>query len=60
LRTALVTGMFLGDRKENLFELGALRLRCYGDVGTNEDGCYLELPPDDLWIFPTEVSHGNT
>jgi iron(III) transport system ATP-binding protein len=60
LRTALVTGMFLGDRKENLFELGALRLRCYGDVRASDDGCYLELPADDLWIFPTEVSHGNT
>jgi len=60
LRTALVTGMFLGDRKENLFELGALRLRCYGDVRASDNGCYLELPADDLWIFPTEVSHGNT
>ena len=60
LRTALVTGMFLGDRKENLFELGALRLRCYGDVHASDGGCYLELPADDLWIFPTEVSHGNT
>ena len=30
LRTELVTGMFLGDRKENLFKLGAMRLRCYG------------------------------
>jgi iron(III) transport system ATP-binding protein len=60
LHTALVTGMFLGDRRENLFELGALRLRCYGDVRAHEDGCYLELPADDLWIFPTEVSHGNT
>jgi len=60
LRTALVTGMFLGDRKENLFELGALRLRCYGDVHASDGGCYLELPADDLWIFPTEVSHGST
>ena len=30
LRTELVTGMFLGDRREHLFKLGALRLRCYG------------------------------
>ena len=30
LRTELVTSMFLGDRKENLCKLGALRLRCYG------------------------------
>ncbi|HEX7273719.1 MAG TPA: ABC transporter ATP-binding protein [Casimicrobiaceae bacterium] len=58
LRTALVTGMFLGDRKENLFELGALRLRCYGDAPAGDGGFYLELPADHLWIFPTEVSHG--
>jgi len=50
LHTALVTGMFLGDRRENLFELGKLRLRCYGDVP--DGACYLELPAGDLWIFP--------
>ena len=52
LRTALVTGMFLGDRRENLFELGALRLRCYGDATNAGGACYLELPAEDLWIFP--------
>jgi iron(III) transport system ATP-binding protein len=53
LRTELVTGMFLGDRKENLFKLGAVRLRCYGTpvpaAGGND--CFLELPQDDLWVF---------
>jgi iron(III) transport system ATP-binding protein len=53
LRTELVTGMFLGDRKENLFKLGAMRLRCYGtpvpDAGGSD--CYLELPQDDFWVF---------
>jgi iron(III) transport system ATP-binding protein len=52
LRTELVTGMFLGDRKENLFKLGALRLRCYGVLPSGSGECFLELPPDDLWVFP--------
>ena len=52
LRTELVTGMFLGDRKENLFKLGAVRLRCYGTPApVAGDDCYLELPQDDLWVF---------
>jgi iron(III) transport system ATP-binding protein len=56
LRTEYVTGMFLGDRKENLFKLDALRLRCYGSVPEGNGTCYLELPPDDLWIFPSNAS----
>jgi iron(III) transport system ATP-binding protein len=53
LRTELVTGMFLGDRKENLFKLGNARLRCYGTPVPTAGGrdCYLELPQEDLWIF---------
>jgi len=46
----LVTEMFLGDRKENLFKLGPLRLRCYGDVAGGSNN-WLELAPRDLWIF---------
>ena len=42
--------MFLGDRKENLFKLGPLRLRCYGDVASSAQN-WLELSPRDLWIF---------
>jgi iron(III) transport system ATP-binding protein len=52
IRTEVVTGMFLGDRRENLFRLGALRLRCYGATPANGD-CWLELPRDALWVFPT-------
>jgi iron(III) transport system ATP-binding protein len=52
LRTEIVTGMFLGDRKENLLKVGALRLRCYGGLPAGSSECLLELPPDDLWIFP--------
>ena len=51
IRTELVTGMFLGDRRENLFKLGALRLRCYGAAPAAGE-CWLELPRDALWVFP--------
>ena len=53
LRTELVTSMFLGDRKENLCRLGALRLRCYG-AGPAAGGSeyFLELPAGELWVFP--------
>ena len=53
LRTELVTSMFLGDRKENLCKLGALRLRCYGGVAAAAGSeIFLELPADALWVFP--------
>jgi iron(III) transport system ATP-binding protein len=51
VRTEVVTGMFLGDRRENLFRLGSLRLRCYGETPSN-GSCWLELPRDALWVFP--------
>ena len=51
VRTELVTGMFLGDRRENLFKLGSLRLRCYGATPSTGE-CWLELPRDALWVFP--------
>jgi iron(III) transport system ATP-binding protein len=51
LHTELITGMFLGDRKENLFKLGALRLRCYGSPSYGSSEGFLQLPPDDLWVF---------
>src|ERR1700680_146689 len=46
LRTEVVTGMFLGDRKEQLFKLGALRLRCYGNLPTGGSESFIELPPE--------------
>jgi iron(III) transport system ATP-binding protein len=51
IRTEVVTGMFLGDRRENLFKLGALRLRCYGAAPAAGE-CWLELPRESLWVFP--------
>jgi iron(III) transport system ATP-binding protein len=56
VKVELVTGMFLGDRKENLFKLGELRLRCYGNVPTGSRECFLELPSEDLWVFPGNVA----
>jgi iron(III) transport system ATP-binding protein len=56
LRTEVVTGMFLGDRKEQLFKLGALRLRGYGNVPPGGGEAFLELPPDDLWIFGRDAA----
>ncbi|MEP6656806.1 MAG: ABC transporter ATP-binding protein [Betaproteobacteria bacterium] len=50
--TELVTDMFLGDRRENLFKLGALRLRCYGTTPEGATQYWLEFPPDDFWVFP--------
>src|SRR5512140_1554407 len=49
--TELVTGMFLGDHRENVFKLGKLRLRAYGRVGAPGEPHWLELPADDVWIF---------
>jgi iron(III) transport system ATP-binding protein len=56
VKAELVTGMFLGDHKENLFKLGDLRLRCYGNVPAGNRECFLELPPEDLWVFPGNVA----
>ena len=56
VKAELVTDMFLGDRKENLFKLGELRLRCYGNVPPGSRDCFLELPPEDLWVFPGNVA----
>jgi iron(III) transport system ATP-binding protein len=56
VKAELVTDMFLGDRKENLFKLGELRLRCYGNVPEGSRECFLELPPEDLWVFPGNVA----
>ena len=55
IRTEVITGMFLGDRRENLFKLGALRLRCYGAAPAAGE-CWLELPRDALWLFPQSAS----
>ena len=54
----LVTAMFLGDRREQLFRLGAVRLRCYGGGRVGPIESWLELPIDDLWIFSEGTQTG--
>jgi len=47
----LTTSMYLGDKWEHLFALGATRLRAYGDTPLTLGRHWLELPRRDLWIF---------
>jgi iron(III) transport system ATP-binding protein len=47
----LVTSMFLGDRWEYLFHLGASRLRAYGSAPLESGAHWLEIAQRDLWVF---------
>ncbi|MEO7335853.1 MAG: ABC transporter ATP-binding protein [Caldimonas sp.] len=47
----LVTSMYLGDRWEHLFHLGAMRLRAYGHAPLPAGEHWLEVPRGDLWVF---------
>jgi iron(III) transport system ATP-binding protein len=47
----LVTSMFLGDRWEHLFHLGASRLRAYGPTPLAPGAHWLEIPRADFWVF---------
>jgi iron(III) transport system ATP-binding protein len=47
----LTTSMYLGDKWEHLFALGANRLRAYGSEPLAAGRQWLELPRRDLWIF---------
>ncbi|GMV47248.1 MAG: ABC transporter ATP-binding protein [Pseudomonadota bacterium] len=51
LHLPLVTSMFLGDRWEHLFQLGRARLRAHGAARLDAGAHWLELRPDDLWLF---------
>ena len=51
LEAKLATSMYLGDKWEHLFELGANRLRAYGDRPLAEGRHWLALPREELWIF---------
>ena len=56
IEAELVTAMFMGDRSEHLFKLGALRLRCYDTASSGAArGHWLELPAEDLWIFAEQA-----
>ena len=47
----LATSMYLGDKWEHLFALGATRLRAYGSEPLAAGRKWLELPRNDLWVF---------
>jgi len=51
LEAGLTTSMYLGDKWEHLFELGASRLRAYGDKPLTAGRHWLEVPRASLWIF---------
>ncbi len=51
LKLPLVTSMFLGDRWEYLFRHGDLRLRAYGPRALAPGDQWLEIAPEDFWIF---------
>jgi iron(III) transport system ATP-binding protein len=51
LQVDLTTSMYLGDKWEHLFALGAMRLRAYGTAPLAPGLQWLELPRRDLWIF---------
>ena len=51
VRLPVVTSMYLGDRWEHLFHLGATRLRAYGHAQLPSGEQWLEIPRDDLWLF---------
>jgi iron(III) transport system ATP-binding protein len=51
VKVPLVTSMYLGDRWEHLFHLGASRLRAYGSSPLTSGEHWLEIPRSDLWVF---------
>jgi iron(III) transport system ATP-binding protein len=51
LKLPLITSMFLGDRWEHLFHRGDLRLRAYGPLPLAPGDQWLEIAPDNFWIF---------
>ena len=51
VRLPLVTSMFLGDRWEYVFHLGDQRLRAYGPAALQPGEQWLEIAPENLWIF---------
>jgi iron(III) transport system ATP-binding protein len=51
LRLPLSTSMYLGDKWEHLFRLGATALRAHGTGDLAPGEYWLEFPPDRLWLF---------
>jgi iron(III) transport system ATP-binding protein len=47
----LKTSMFLGDKWEHVFNLGATMLRAHGPRALAPGKHWVELPREDFWIF---------
>jgi iron(III) transport system ATP-binding protein len=47
----LKTSMFLGDKWEHVFNLGATMLRAHGPRALSPGKHWVELPREDFWIF---------
>jgi iron(III) transport system ATP-binding protein len=48
----LTTSMYLGDHWEHLLRRGTLTLRSRSAAALERGRHWVELPRDDLWIFP--------
>ena len=51
IRLPLFQSMFVGDRWEHYFEKGGLNLRTYGNAPLAQGEHWLEVRPEDFWIF---------
>jgi iron(III) transport system ATP-binding protein len=51
LKLPLSTSMYLGDKWEHLFRLGAIAIRAHGADALQPGEYFLEFPPDRLWVF---------
>ena len=47
----LTTSMFIGDKWEHVFYLGATMLRAHGATMLQRGKHWVELPREDLWVF---------
>jgi iron(III) transport system ATP-binding protein len=45
------TSLYLGERWEYLLTRGSLRVRAWGRASLGPGECWVEFPPDDLWLF---------
>jgi iron(III) transport system ATP-binding protein len=51
IQPELTTSMFLGDKWEHIFHLGALTIRAYSDAALQPGRHWVELPRKHLWVF---------
>ena len=49
----VVTSMYIGDRFEQVFDVGGARMRAYGERELAPGSAHhIELPEDAVWVFP--------